>query len=260
MVVLLVVAGALTGVHLWLPDSLLSEFIFTYGEPSLMTAWTAAAVHDSTAHLVSNLAWYAVVIVPAYILYTVWDRRRMFWLLYGSLLFITPLTTVAADYWLLYQRWGFVGPDSIAFGFSGVVSAFGGLLLVGLTGVIAAWYSWRISIVTTIGFVASGLGIALFQSPLVAVPTSRILAVGIVVAVGLGLLSWRSEELSVRRYLSAHQDAILLFGACGIVVTALVSGMFSVEPVSDGRFPNVVAHGTGFVTGVSLAAAGQTLV
>jgi hypothetical protein len=252
--VLLVVAGALTGVHFWLPDSLLSGFVFTYGEPSLMTAWTAAAVHDSTAHLVSNLAWYAVVIVPAYVLYTVWDRRRMFWLLYGSLLFITPLTTVAADYWLLYQRWGFVGPDSIAFGFSGVVSAFGGLLVVGLTGVIAAWYSRRISIVTTVGFVASGLGITLYQSPLVAVPASEILAVGIVVAVGLGSFSWRSRELSVRQWLSAHQDAILLFGVCGIVVTALVAGMFSVEPVSGGRFPNVVAHGTGFVTGVSLAA------
>lgn len=259
MAVLLAVAGALTGVHLWLPDSLLSEFVFTYGEPSLMTAWTAAAVHDSTAHLVSNLAWYGIVIGPAYTLYTVWDRHRVFWLLYGSLLVVTPLTTVAVDYWLLYQRWGLVGPDSIAFGFSGVVSAFGGLLVVGLIGVIAVWYSWRISIVTTVGFITSGLGIALFQSPLVAVPTSRILAVGIVAAVGLGSFSWRSRELSVRQWLSAHQEAILLFGACGIVVTALVAAMFSIEPVSGGRFPNVVAHGTGFVTGVSLAATGQTL-
>lgn len=80
------------------------------------------------------------------------------------------------------------------------------------------------------------------------------------VAVGLGSFRWRSKELSVRQWLLAHQDAILVFDACGLVVTALVSGMFSVEPVSGGRFPNVVAHGTGFVTGVSLAAAGQTLV
>jgi hypothetical protein len=140
------------------------------------------------------------------------------------------------------------------------VSAFGGLLAVGLAGVVTERYFWSISIVTTIGFVASGLGIALYQSPLVAIPTVGVLTVGIVVAVGLGSFWWRSRELSTRQWLSAHQEAILLFGACGIVVTALVAGMFSVEAISGGRFPNVVAHGTGFVTGVSLAATGLSLL
>ncbi|TKX69221.1 hypothetical protein [Halorubrum sp. SP9] len=257
---LLSVVGALIGVHLWLPNRLLSEFVFIYGEPSLRTAWTAATIHDSTAHLVSNLAWYGIVIGPAYSLYAIWGRRRLFWLLYGSLLVVTPLSTVAVDYWLLYQQWGLVGPDSIAFGFSGVVSAFGGLLAVGLAGVVAEWYSWPISIVTTVGFVASGLGIALYQSPLVAIPTTGVLTVGIVVAVGLGSFWWRLRGLSIRQWLSAHQEAILLFGACGIVITALVAGMFSVETVLSGRVPNVVAHGTGFVTGVSLAATGLSLL
>ncbi|OYR78988.1 hypothetical protein DJ72_14580 [Halorubrum distributum] len=250
----------LIGVHLWLPDTLLSQFVFRYGDPNLVTVWTAATIHDSTSHLVSNLAWYGIVIGPAYTLYAIWGRRRLFWLLYGSLLVVTPLTTVAVDYWLLYLRWGLVGPESIAFGFSGVVSAYGGLLAVGLAGVVAERYSWPISIVTTIGFVASGLGIALYQSPLVTIRTTGVLTVGIVVAVGLGSFWWRSRELSVRRWLSTHQDAILLFGACGIVVTVLVAGMLSVEAVSGGRFPNVVAHGTGFVTGVSLAATGLSLL
>jgi hypothetical protein len=250
----------LIGVHLWLPDTLLSQFVFRYGDPNLVTVWAAATIHDSTSHLVSNLAWYGIVIGPAYTLYAIWGRRRLFWLLYGSLLVVTPLTTVAVDYWLLYLRWGLVGPESIAFGFSGVVSAFGGLLAVGLAGVVTERYSWSISIVTTVGFVASGLGIALYQSPLVAIPTTGVLTVGIVVAVGLGSFWWRSRELSICGWLSAHQEAILLFGACGIVVTALVAAMFSVETVSSGRVPNVVAHGTGFVTGVSLAATGLSLL
>ena len=253
-------AGVLIGVHLWLPDTLLSQFVFRYGDPNLVTVWTAATIHDSTSHLVSNLAWYGIVIGPAYTLYAIWGRRRLFWLLYGSLLVVTPLTTVAVDYWLLYLRWGLVGPESIAFGFSGVVSAFGGLLAVGLAGVVTERYSWSISIVTTVGFVASGLGIALYQSPLVAIPTTGVLSVGIVVVVGLGSFWWQSRELSICGWLSAHQEAILLFGACGIVVTALVAGMFSVEAISGGRFPNVVAHGTGFVTGVSLAATGLSLL
>ncbi|MDB9250737.1 hypothetical protein PN419_17320 [Halorubrum ezzemoulense] len=260
VVVILGVAGALIGVHVWLPNRLLSEFVFTYGEPSLVTAWTAATIHDSTIHLTSNLVWYGVVIGPAYTLYAIRGRRRLFWLLYTSLFVATPLSTIAVDYWLLYQRWGLVGPDSIAFGFSGVVSAFGGLLLVGLIGVIAAWYSWSISIAITVGFVASGLGISLAQSLLVAVPTSEMLTVGIVVAVGPDSFWWWSRERSVRRWLSAHQDAILLFGACGVAITALVVGMFSVAPVSGGRFPNVVAHGNRFVTGISLAATGLSLL
>ena len=257
---LLGVAGVLIGVHLWLPNTLLSQFVFTYGDPNLVTAWTAATIHDSTTHLVSNLAWYGIIIGPAYTLYAIWGRRRLFWLLYGSLLVVTPLTTIAVDYWVLYQQWGLVGPDSIAFGFSGVVSAFGGLLAVGLAGVVAERYSWPISIVTTAGFLAIGSGIALYQSPLVAIPTTGVLSVGIVVAVGLGSFWWRSRELSVRRWLSTHQDAILLFGACGIVVTALVAGMLSVDPVSSGRFSNVVAHGTGFVTGITLAGTGLGLL
>lgn len=259
LVALLGVVGVLIGVHLWLPETLLSAFVFTYGEPGVVSVWTAATIHDSAAHLVSNLAWYAVVIGPAYTLYAILDRRRLFWLLYTSLLVATPLSTVAVDYWLLYQRWGLVGPDSIAFGFSGVVSAFGGLLVVGLTTAIVAWYSWPISIATVVGFVASGLGIALFQSPLVAVPSFGMLPVGVVVAVGLGSFWWRLRERSVRQWLSGHQDAILLFVASGIVITALVAGMFSVETISGGRFPNVVAHGTGFVTGVSFAATGLSL-
>lgn len=256
---LLGVVGVLIGVHFWIPETLLSEFVFTYGEPSVVSVWTAATIHDSTAHLVSNLAWYAVVIGPAYTLYAILDRRRLFWLLYTSLLVATPLSTVPVDYWLLYQRWGLVGPDSIAFGFSSVVSAFGGLLVVGLTAAIAAWYSWPISIATVIGFIASGLGIALFQTPLVAVPSFGMLPVGAVVAVGLGSFWWRLRERSVRQWLSGHQDAILLFAASGVVITALVAGMFSVETISGGRFPNVVAHGTGFVTGVSFAATGLRL-
>lgn len=253
---LLSVAGALIAVHLWCPDPQLSAFVFTYGEPSVLTAWTAAAVHDSPAHLTANLGWYGLVVGAAYLVYVTWGRRRLFWLLYGALLVVAPLTTVAIDYWLLYQRWGLVGPESIAFGFSGVVSAFGGLLVVGLFGVIAEWYTWPVSAATTVAFVASGVGVALYQSPLLARPSTVVPVAGILVAIGFVSLRWWDRDLTVRRWLSAHRPAIVLAGSCGIVISALVAGMFSIEPVSGGRFPNVIAHGTGFVTGVCVAGGG----
>ena len=250
-------AGVLIGVHLWLPDTLLSQFVFRYGDPNLVTVWAAATIHDSTSHLVSNLAWYGIVIGPAYTLYAIWGRRRLFWLLYGSLLVVTPLTTVAVDYWLLYLRWGLVGPESIAFGFSGVVSAFGGLLAVGLAKVVAEWYSWPISIVTTLAFVVSGMGVAVVRSPLVASQRGGVVLAG-VLGIGMagGLLAWYRGWISLPQWLSTHQDAILLVGVCGSVLSALVAGMVTIEGVSAGRFPNVIAHGTGFVTGVSVAMGG----
>ena len=255
-VLLLVVPSVLFGIHAWLPAGVSSRLVFTYGDPTLTTVWTAAAIHDSPAHLTANLGWYGLVVGAAYLVYVTWGRRRLFWLLYGALLVVAPLTTVAIDYWLLYQRWGLVGPDSIAFGFSGVVSAFGGLLVVGLFGVIAEWYTWPVSTATTVAFVASGVGIVLYQSPLLANPSTVVPVAGILVAIGFVSLRWWDRDLTVRRWLSAHRPAIVLAGTCGVVISALVAGMFSIEPASGGRFPNVIAHGTGFVTGVCVAGGG----
>lgn len=96
--VLLSVACVLAGIHVAVPEPLVSQFVFTYGDPQLVTVWTAAAIHDSPAHFASNLAWYGIVVALAYTLYSIWGRRRLFWLLYGSLLLITPPATVAVDY------------------------------------------------------------------------------------------------------------------------------------------------------------------
>lgn len=84
--VLLNVPSILVVIHGVFPEPLLSQFVFTYGDPQVVTVWTAAAIHDSPRHLASNLAWYMVVVGLAYTLYADWGRRRLFWLLYGSLL------------------------------------------------------------------------------------------------------------------------------------------------------------------------------
>ena len=46
---------------------------------------------------------------------------------------------------------------SIAVGFSGIVSATGDLLVVGLSGIITVWYPWPTLIAKTTGFAASEL-------------------------------------------------------------------------------------------------------
>lgn len=61
-VLLLVVPSVLFGIHAWLPAGVSSRLVFTYGDPTLTTVWTAAAIHDSPAHLTSNLGWYGLVV------------------------------------------------------------------------------------------------------------------------------------------------------------------------------------------------------
>ncbi len=70
------------------------------------------------------------------------------------------------------------------------------------------------------------------------------------------LLGWRCGWIPLRQWVSAHQETIVIVGGCGILLSAVVAVLFTVEGVSAGRFPNVIAHGTGFVTGVSVAAGG----
>lgn len=127
-------------------------------------------------------------------------------------------------------------------------------------GLLAAWYTWAISIASTFTFVVCGLGVALYRSSLPTVPSAGVLAIGgaiLLVAIGLG---WQYREIAVRQWLSTHQNAIILLGACGGVVSSFVVVLFSVEAASGGRFPNVIAHGTGFVTGLSVAVGGLRLL
>ena len=133
-----IVAG-LTAVFVTAPSD--SPFVFRYGEPSVLTMWTAAAHHDSVSHLASNATAYALVVGVTYAIYTAQERRTAFWLVVTACLLLTPLVTTAADYWLLAVQWDIVAPSTTAQGFSGVVSALVGVLLVTLIGPTTEWLS-----------------------------------------------------------------------------------------------------------------------
>ena len=135
-------------VHMLLPEVLRTEFVFRYREPSLMSAWTAAVVHDSWSHLTSNVAWYAVVVGSTYVLLAKRGRRRVFWLATAGCAFVAPPVVKAIDYWVLLIQWGVVAEVTTASGFSGVVSAFGGMLYVVLLGTVTAWYGYAAGVVT----------------------------------------------------------------------------------------------------------------
>jgi len=117
---LLILAGFgifLTTVQILLPESIRTVFVFTYGEPSVVSAWTAAILHDSWSHFSSNLAWYGIVIGSTYALLVRQGRRSLFWLATIGCVVVVPPVTKFVDHWVLMVQWEVVAESTTATGF-----------------------------------------------------------------------------------------------------------------------------------------------
>jgi len=248
--ILFVLAGLLITVHVLLPDPLRSQLVFTYGEPSVVTAWTAAILHDSGSHLASSVTWYAIVMAMTYALATTWRRRRPFWIAVVGCLVLTPPVTKLVDYWILSVQWNLVVDATTARGFSGVVSAFGGLLYVSLARTATAWYGYDAGVVTT-GTIVLGALSALTVTSAVLSPSVAIVICGMIaVAIGSVIVSNRTQISEWRTWIVSERDNLLLIGGGSAVMVGLLSQLFQVELDASGRFVSVIAHGTGFTTGM----------
>lgn len=239
-------------VHFGLPASVHEQLVFRYGNPIALTPWTAVLVHDSVGHLASNLLAYLVVIGPTYALYRTWGRRRRFWLLMRGVIIIVPPLVSAADYWLLYQRWGLAGPQTVGFGFSGVVSGLVGVLAASTVGSVADWYGRRSAVYVAVAL-AGSWGIAVLTttgrsvSRLCAFP----LSIGLAIVGIAGIVrQWRS--IPVEALQQIHRNQLWVIGTSFLVAWVLTVALFQIEGSVTPRFVNVIAHGTGLLTGINL--------
>ena len=243
------VGGLLVAIYLVFPESLRTEFVFTYGEPSLVSAWTAAAVHDSLGHLVSNVAWYAVVVGSIYGLLAKRGHRRTFWLATAGCVVVAPPVTKFVDYWVLLLQWEVVAGITTASGFSGVVSAFGGMLYVVLLGSVTAWYGYAAGVVTAGTVAVASLTVLSVTSDVLPEIAGIALVVTSVILFGIGA-HHRALIQRMRRAWAHDRDAGVRVGVGWGVVVVLIAVLFQVELDASRRFVNVVAHGTGFTTGM----------
>ena len=243
------VAGLLIAIHLLVPESIRAEFVFTYGEPSLESAWTAAVIHDSWSHLVSNVAWYAAVMGSMYSLLAERGRRRVFWLAAAGCVVIAPPVTKLVDHWVLFRQWEVVAGVTTASGFSGVVSALGGMLYVVLLGTVTSRYGYAAGVVTAGTVTVASLTVLLVTSTVPLGPTGSAVSVTSVV---LGIIGARCRTpiQRLRRIWSHDRDSVIRVGVAWAVVVILITLLFQVELDASRRFVNVVAHGTAFTTGM----------
>jgi hypothetical protein len=241
----------LTGIHYLLPATLHEQFVFVYSEPKLVTIWTASLLHDSSAHLHSNLEWFLVLTVYTYLLYTTWLQRRTFWIIFGVIFVVTPPFTIAIDYWLLYHRWGLLMESATAQGFSGIVSAFGGMLLVTTGVVVSKECGQRIALATIlVVLLGGGIGLSIIvgiQSPVVVV----LLCLGVLGTTSLFIsVTDLRNPVQLRARIISSWDSILIIGPCCVVMMILLVALFPIRVGPDGQFVNVVVHGVGLLTGV----------
>jgi hypothetical protein len=244
------VVGVLVTVHFFLPEALRSRFLFTYGEPTVVSAWTAAILHDSVSHLVSSVTWYAVVMASAYALSMTWTRRRPFWFAVVGCLVLAPPMTKLVDYWLLKVQWNLVVDATTARGFSGVVSAFGGLLYVSLARTATAKYGYAAGVATTGIIVLGALSALTFTSAMLSPSVAVVLCTIVASAIGIGIVRNRPKIPTWRAWVWSQRDGLLPIVVGCVVVVVLLSQLFQVQLDETGRFVSVIAHGTGFATGM----------
>ena len=244
------VAGVLIVVHFFLPEPLRSQFLFTYGKPTIVSAWTAAILHDSVSHLASSVTWYAIVMASAYALSMTWTRRRPFWFAVVGCLVLAPPMTKLGEYWLLKIQWNLVADATTTRGFSGVVSALGGLLYVSLARTATAKYGYAAGVATTGIIVLGALSALAFTSAVLSPSVAVVLCAIVAFAIGIGIVSTRPKIPMWWAWARSQRYELLRIGVGSAVVVVLLSQLFQVQLDETGRFVSVIAHGTGFATGI----------
>lgn len=247
VLVLLLPAVLLVSAHLLIPISSHSRLAFSYTNPQLLTAWSAAVLHVGWLHLLNTTSAYLVAIGVAYLLATVATRRRLFWSAIAGIGCVVPPVTVAVDYWLLSVQWNIVAPTATAVGFSAVVSAVAGLLTVFMGLVVTSEYGLCGAIlIVGVTLLCGGSG-ALVGSGLLSAMTGGLIIFSSIAIVG----GWWTRQSSPHRrsqYNTRSETDLLIIFSC-LVVMILLGSIFQIH-VEDGQFSNVIAHATGYSVGI----------
>lgn len=256
IIILLAIPGVLAALHFFLPDTIRSQLVFTYGESGVVAAWTSAYLHASNGHLYNNLFGYAISAGFSYYLYIEYLRqRRRFWITVAVLLVVTPFITTAVDYTILYRHTGLLATGATSQGFSGISSAFGGVLLAAIGLFVADEYNGMTGTHTTLLIFLVALGVLTAANGILTPLIAGLLTVGIVL-LGTQYVSRRDlqQPSRLRDRLEQHGGNIVQVAAYGAVVCIIVYLILPLDVVQSGNFVNVLAHGLGFMSGVSGAA------
>lgn len=250
--ILLAIPGVLAAIYYLSPQSFQQSLVLDHTKPRIHNFWTNALAHEhrpEDGHLIGNSVGYLLLVFPCWILYRYRDQERKFWTGLAIILTIGPFIVSASSYITFYEILGLLIENDR--GFSGVVSALAGFLLVSIVFVFAEEQEESVAILSTglyFGCVMLGLGVL----------TRRI------TAIGLGLLVLIVIFAGTRTRYVARAAELADWGrehpplSVVLVIAILVSVLgfaasLPADITSGDGLTNIVAHGTGFVFGMLVA-------
>lgn len=253
------IAAVLVALHLLVPPALHDRLILHHGDPSLPTVWTSAFLHRDDAHLRSNLLGYAVAVAPTYLLYARWERRRAFWATVTLLLLVVPPATSLVDFWLFSARFD-VAPGFNSQGFSGVASAFGGMLLASVGLFVADEYDRMAGAYAAELIAVLAVGLLALVSGILSPSLAGLIVLATALLGGRFVsLAWVRDPGRFVDALRENRSAFLVVAYGGLAVCWIIPAIFPVDVVHGGTLTNVFAHGVGFGVGIVVTLAQFTI-
>lgn len=246
----------LIGIHYVTSEAMRASLYFYLADPSLPAAWTGAVVHGSWDHVVGNSVAYLLAIFMIHTIYTRWGKDRLLWILFIVVLLTTPPVQSFFDFLALNVYLG-AGDQANTKGFSGVVGAFIGMLMV----TIGAYTATRINrtvgnnLTLLIFYFAAAVILAIYTPEGLVVPVAALIFVGIVSAVWYGTANLDVGGIgSLRDHLRAEFEDVAVVCLSVVVVLFLVYLSFPSDPGAGGTTANLIGHLTGIGYGFAVTA------
>lgn len=250
--VLLVIPVMLTVIYYGTSPSFQQTLALDHTNPHLYNFWTNALVHDhrpGDGHLLGNIVGYLLLVFPCWILQIYRDQERRFWTGLAIVIVIGPFIISASSYIAFYEILGLELQNDR--GFSGIVGALAGLLLMSILYTFAQKQEESIAVLSMglyFGYMMLGLGVL----------TGRVVAVGLGALIIVGMFAGTqtqyvasAAELSEWGNKNARLSLVLVV-AILVSVLAFAASLPS-DITSDGGVTNIVAHGTGILFGMAVA-------
>jgi len=257
-IIILSIPAILAGIYYFLPIPIQQTFALDHTNPSIYSFWTNAFIHNhqpGDGHLIGNIIGYTLLTIPCWTLYYCREARRRFWI--GLLIILTagPLVASLSSYVAFHEILGLqVEADR---GFSGVVGAIDGFLLMSLLHTFAQEQE------ETVAVLSMGIYFAYLIIGLGAV-TSRFLLMGVgVLALVTVFAGTRTKYVAVPNRLSEWGEqnqrlSIVIVVAAFVSTLALAASLPADITNASGGVKNIVAHGAGILFGMFVGRSLQT--
>lgn len=238
---ILVVPAVLLGVFA-LPEAVRRDYVFSYTDPTVLTAFTAPYVHLDAAHLLTNVGVYALVVPAVYLLSVLSGHRRRFLVAFVTFVLVFPAVLSSLN--LAIMR------PAVGYGFSGVVMAFFGFLPLALAGFVHRRFDVDAELDLAGVLFFAGMVLIAILSP------ASMVTYGLAAAAGLAALLYGLPMFGGdARFATNVRAAAGATGHFELSVAALVAFLafpfvaFPAAPGSGGVIVNVYVHLLGYALG-----------